>query len=361
MIMLMPINAGRMMSRSWRLEIGVDDQRNPGGDQRPGDQAAPALDRADACPASRARDGCTQRQQRRMRAPFRVEHVDAHRRRPDRRRPRKRRAPRQANRRRRRTPPRIRVSAAVRVTWDVAVQILGEQHELPRPDDLHPTRRTPGGIVNAEQPARFYSPTFAATRLRCGKRPVVNSRPWSTRLSLVLPVAALAFAGGLTLDLGASRSVARRHRRRRRSIPRVLKAYQWRSIGPLRGGRSIARQRRQGTAEGGVLRRRRRRAVEDHRRRRELGAGDRRPDQELLGRRGRRVRVEPRHRLHRHGGIVHPRQHHAGRRHVQVHRRRQDVDAHRLRQRHRRRHLEDPRPSHPTPTSSSSPCSASTA
>ena len=93
-------------------------------------------------------------------------------------------------------------------------------------------------------------------------------------------------------------------------------------------------QRRQGAAERGLLRRRRRRAVEDDRRRRELDAGHRRADQELLGRRRRRVGIEPRHRLHRHGRVVHPRQHHAGRRDVQVHRRRQDLDAHRLRRRH---------------------------
>ena len=139
----------------------------------------------------------------------------------------------------------------------------------------------------------------------------------------------------------------------------VLKAFQWRSIGPLRGGRSIAVERRQGAAEGGLLRRGRRRPLEDDRRRRELGAGDRRPDQQLLGRRGRRLGVESRHRLHRHGRVVHPRQHHAGRRRLQVDRRRQDVDAHRLRAARRRsRRSASIRP---IPTSSSSPSSASTA
>ena len=58
----------------------------------------------------------------------------------------------------------------------------------------------------------------------------------------------------------------------------VIDTLRWRSIGPDRGGRSIAVSGVQGPAEGGVLRRRRRRTVEDDRRRRELGAGDRRPD-----------------------------------------------------------------------------------
>ena len=41
--------------------------------------------------------------------------------------------------------------------------------------------------------------------------------------------------------------------------------------------------------------------------------------------------TQSRHRLHRHGRVVHPRQHHAGRRRLQIDRRRQDVDARRLR------------------------------
>ena len=88
--------------------------------------------------------------------------------------------------------------------------------------------------------------------------------------------------------------------------------------------------RREGPAERRLLRRDRRRAVEDHRQGRDVGAGDRRPDPQLVGRRGRRVGNESRHRLHRHGRVVHPRQHHAGRRRLQVDRRRQDVDARRL-------------------------------
>ena len=124
---------------------------------------------------------------------------------------------------------------------------------------------------------------------------------------------------------------ARRDRQPRRSTPRSSRAYKWRSIGPDRGGTLDRRERRQGPAEGGVLRRRRRRALEDDGRRAELGAGHRRPGQERVRRRGRRVRVESRRRLHRHGRVVHPRQHHARRRRLQVHRRRQDVDARRVR------------------------------
>ena len=76
--------------------------------------------------------------------------------------------------------------------------------------------------------------------------------------------------------------------------------------------------RRQGTAEGGLLRRGRRRIVEDHRRRRRVDAGHRRTDHHLVGRRGRRVGVEAGRGLHRHRRVVHPRQHHAGRRRLQI-------------------------------------------
>jgi photosystem II stability/assembly factor-like uncharacterized protein len=58
------------------------------------------------------------------------------------------------------------------------------------------------------------------------------------RLSLVLP--ALALAGGLTLDLGAARTAQAPATATTTVDPALLKAYQWRSIGPLRGGRSIA-------------------------------------------------------------------------------------------------------------------------
>jgi photosystem II stability/assembly factor-like uncharacterized protein len=67
-----------------------------------------------------------------------------------------------------------------------------------------------------------------------------------TRLPL-LPAAALALAGGLTLDLGAR---APRHDSGQVGQPppsagssidaTILGSYEWRSIGPLRGGRSIA-------------------------------------------------------------------------------------------------------------------------
>ena len=125
--------------------------------------------------------------------------------------------------------------------------------------------------------------------------------------------------------------------------PTLMATYKWRSIGPDRGGRSLAVAGALQRPQRGLLRRDRRRAVEDHGRRRHVGAGHRRPDHELLGRRGRRVGNESRHRLHRHGRVVHPRQHSAGRRRVQIHRRRQDVEAHRIPR--RAEHLEDPHPS----------------
>ena len=55
----------------------------------------------------------------------------------------------------------------------------------------------------------------------------------------MLPVAALALAGGLTLDVGAART-AQAPSSASPLDPAIFKAYQWRSIGPLRGGRSIA-------------------------------------------------------------------------------------------------------------------------
>ena len=98
-----------------------------------------------------------------------------------------------------------------------------------------------------------------------------------------------------------------------------------------RGGRSIAVAGSDARPLRVLLRRDRRRPLEDDRRRHHLDAGHRRPDQPLVGRRGRRLGVESRHRLHRHGRDGHPRQHHPGRRRLQVDRRRQDLDAHRPR------------------------------
>jgi photosystem II stability/assembly factor-like uncharacterized protein len=50
----------------------------------------------------------------------------------------------------------------------------------------------------------------------------------------------LAFAGGLTLDLGAARDSQAPAAATTTVDPALLKAYQWRSIGPTRAGRSIA-------------------------------------------------------------------------------------------------------------------------
>ena len=162
-------------------------------------------------------------------------------------------------------------------------------------------------------------------------------------LSFLAGVALVALAAGgrARRSRGARRPGARR---RRAGIDQaVLNAYKWRSIGPARGGRSIAVSGVKGrhdeayfgavggglwkTTDGGQ----------------NWDASHRRPDEQQFGRRRRRLRVEPRHRLHRDGRVVHPRQHPAGRRRLQVDRRRQDVDAHRLLR--FRRHLEDPHPS----------------
>ena len=109
-------------------------------------------------------------------------------------------------------------------------------------------------------------------------------------------------------------------------------ALQWRSIGPQRGGRSIAvagsaarpNEYYFGATGGGLWK--------------TTDGGDTwapvTDGQIYERRRSARSpsrRVEPRHRLHRHGRVVHPRQHHPGRRRLQVDRRRQDLDARRLR------------------------------
>ena len=111
------------------------------------------------------------------------------------------------------------------------------------------------------------------------------------RLGIVLSVALIA-------TLAAWRSGDTRPARRsapgRRSTARSSSRLRWRSVGPDRGGRSIAVTRRRGPAEGRLLRRDRRRTLEDDRRRRALGAGHRRPDPQLVGRRRRGVRDQSR-------------------------------------------------------------------
>ena len=145
----------------------------------------------------------------------------------------------------------------------------------------------------------------------------------------------------------------------RGSLDELLTSFKWRSIGPDRGGRSIAvsgvkgrpREAYFGATGGGLWKTTDGGAA--------LGAGHRRPDQELVGRRRRRLRIVTRHRLHRHGRVVHPRQHHARRRRLQVDRRRQDLDARRLLG--FGRDLEDPHPSDQSRHRASSPTSAATA
>ena len=141
--------------------------------------------------------------------------------------------------------------------------------------------------------------------------------------------------------------------------PLVLKALQWRSIGPARGGRSIAvsgvkgrpKEAYFGAVGGGLWK-----TTDGGENWAPVTDGQ---INELVGRRGRGLRVEPRHRLHRHGRVVHPRQHHAGRRRLQVDRRRQDLDARRLPR--TRRASRGSASIRRIPTSSSSRRSASTA
>ncbi len=150
----------------------------------------------------------------------------------------------------------------------------------------------------------------------------------SRRLVFLTAAALLTASGIFTLGIQAERAT--------QTAPSstiaaaVLKALQWRSVGPPRAGRSIAASGVKGRPKEAYFGADRRRSLEDDRRRRDVGAGDRRADQQLVGRRGRRLGVQSRHRLHRHGRVVHPRQHPAGRRRLQVDRRRQDLDARRL-------------------------------
>ena len=62
----------------------------------------------------------------------------------------------------------------------------------------------------------------------------------NTRISLILPIAALAFTSALSLDVGAARTGQTAAAVAGRLPDALLKAYQWRSIGPDRAGRSIA-------------------------------------------------------------------------------------------------------------------------
>ena len=125
--------------------------------------------------------------------------------------------------------------------------------------------------------------------------------------------------------------------------PALMATYQWRSIGPDRGGRSIAvsgvlqrpKEGYFGATGGGLWK-----TTDGGETWTPVTDGQ---ITQLVGRRGRRLGNESRHRLHRHGRIVHPRQHPAGRRRLQVHRRRQDLDARRLPR--RAEHLQDPHPS----------------
>ena len=119
----------------------------------------------------------------------------------------------------------------------------------------------------------------------------------------------------------------RRLMRSRRAcpIPSLYSGMRWRSVGPARGGRSIAVGRQRCAAAGVLVRRHRRRRLEDHRRRHQLDADDRRQDQHLVHRLARGVPVESRRRLHRRRRDAVPRQHHPGRRRLQDDRRRREV------------------------------------
>ena len=81
--------------------------------------------------------------------------------------------------------------------------------------------------------------------------------------------------------------------------PGLYGGMRWRSVGPARGGRSIAVGGSDARPQRVLVRRHRRRRLEDHRRRHQLGADDRRQDHHLVDRLARRLPVQSRRRLHR--------------------------------------------------------------
>ena len=174
---------------------------------------------------------------------------------------------------------------------------------------------------------------------------------------LAVPLVALVLGGTSTPRAHpGGRAGARRRRPPKTSIPSLLAGLRWRSIGPARGGRSqaVAGSTKRpleyyfGAVGGGVWK------TTDGGVNWRAGLGPRL--QVLVGRRHRGLRIQSGRRLRRHGRDAAARQHHPGRRRLQDHRRRPDLDA--------RRPREDagdrphPRPSRPIPTSSTSPRSA---
>ncbi len=136
---------------------------------------------------------------------------------------------------------------------------------------------------------------------------------------------------------------------------RLFGEMRWRSIGPYRGGRTARRGRRPVPAERLLHRRLQRRRLEDDRLRPHLDADLRRPA-DRLDRRHRRRALRPEHRLRRQRRGPAAARPLDRRRHLQVDRRRQDLDAPRP-----ARRPADPadrrRPAQPRPRCSS-PCSA---
>ena len=150
----------------------------------------------------------------------------------------------------------------------------------------------------------------------------------SVRVGIALAVAFAAVPGAFTLSRGAAAPTP--------AAPAVdsaiIKAYRWRSVGPERGGRSIATSGVKGQpkvgyfgATGGGLWK----TTDGGETWSPVTDGQ---TQQRLRRRGGRVGVGSEHPVHRHGRVLHSRRHPAWRRRLQVHRRRQDVDARWLRQ-----------------------------
>ena len=107
----------------------------------------------------------------------------------------------------------------------------------------------------------------------------------------------------------------------------LLQSMKFRCIGPPRGGRVVAVAGDPVEPGGGLFRRRGRRPLEDRRRRHNLVPHLRRPLQDLVRRRHCRLQLAPERDLRGHGRIDHPHRRLLRRRRLQVHRRRQHVDA----------------------------------
>ena len=207
----------------------------------------------------------------------------------------------------------------------VALGRDGAQRGGPR----RPDERSARGLRSCRRPRRRSGPTTSRTSSassRSGDSGMTGPMcpgPSAARLaamrtpSLVLPLGLLAI---VSLTAAPSPPQAQE--------PTVdpAAAMHWRHIGPTRAGRARARRRRAEPAQRLLHRLRQRRRLALHRLRRQLAA-DLRPRVHRLDRRDRGGAVRSERHLCRHRRRHHPSRSGDRQRRLQVHRRRQDVDA----------------------------------